>query len=290
MASQLAVLLRQRAQSLRTLRAHFTARGLLEVDTPYARPAASPEPYVLAPKLEAEARWLATSPEMEMKRLIAEGSGPIFQVARAFRKEELGRWHLPEFTLVEWYLLEPCVDALVESTTQLIRCLGELWSSPLAKAPIMRRSFEAAWLTHASMSYAEALDRDEVDAHWAFEVQPKLGLEGLEFITPWPAAQASLAARDPRGHALRVEAYWQGIELANGFVEECSGDALRDYWAGHLPGGLAHPGVDAAYLAMLDAGQLAPCAGIALGFDRLLACLLGASSLAEVVPFAPQPR
>ncbi len=306
--------LRRRAALLAGIRAFFAARGVLEVETPVLSRHASTEPHLASFRAAGAAgaggqRFLHTSPELFMKRLLAAGSGPIYQLARVFRAGEVGRWHNPEYTLLEWY--RPGLDehALMDEVEALLRRLVP------ALAPAGRLSYRDAFARHAGFDpmradvatcrraaarlqlpplTGPAHDRDLwLDLIVSHVVGPALGRDGPCFIHDYPASQASLARlrTDAAGTvvAARFELYWQGIELANGFHELTDLQEQRRRMlaenADRQVRGLPVMPIDPHFLAALAHG-LPACAGVALGVDRLLLCLEGAESLDAVMAFA----
>lgn len=296
--------IRARARLLQSLRAFFDARGYLEVDTPTLARTTVTDPSIES--IAAGARWLQTSPEYAMKRLLAAGSGPIYQIAHAFRDGEAGRWHNPEFTLLEWYVPGYDHAALMDETEALLRSLA-----PAADWPaFVRISYRDAFLQHLSLdpfetSVAELRDcarlRDiDLQAELSTDgwldllmgevIGPRLGRDAPCFVVDYPPSQAALArVRDQNPPvASRFELYWQGLELANGFHElaEVAEQRIRFQrdLATRRENGQVEPQIDEKLLQALEHG-LPDCAGVALGVDRLLALLLGRDSLASVLAF-----
>ncbi|CAM3602586.1 EF-P lysine aminoacylase EpmA [Halomonas lysinitropha] len=311
--------LRERARLLARVRAFFSDRGVLEVDTPVLGHGGSTEMHLASLFAEAttpaghERLWLQTSPEFHMKRLLAAGSGPIFQLARSFRDGEVGRRHNLEFTMLEWYRPGLGLDALIEETAALVNTvLGqELGDKP--GPPQRRRYRELFRQTLAIDPFTLPLDalrrlagqrggldmtdsdRDAcLDLLMSLEIEPHLGRDGLEVVVDYPASQAALARhhRDPEDGARvasRFELYFEGLELANGYDELTDADeqAARfeqdnaDRRAARLP----EVDVDARLLAALVHG-MPEGSGVALGLDRLIQLALGKQSVAEVMAFA----
>jgi lysyl-tRNA synthetase class 2 len=260
----------------------------------------------------AALRWLHTSPEFPMKRLLAAGSGPIYQICHVFREDEQGRLHNPEFSLLEWYRPGFDQDRLMDEIEAL---LAAALPAPPA-LPAERLSYRAAVLRESGIdpfvteisSLREGLsdlgvpepeglsgldlrNRDFwLDLLMGQVVGPKLGLDRFCFIYDYPASQSALArirADDPPV-AERFELYWHGVELANGFHELGDADEQRrrfeaDHARRHARG-LSVPPLDENLLAALAAG-LPDCTGVALGLDRLLMLALGLGSIAETLAF-----
>ena len=303
-------ILRLRAAMLARAREFFAARGILEVETPALSAAAGTDPAIeplstAINGLEGR-RYLGTSPEFAMKRLLAAGSGDIYQICRAFRDGERGRWHNPEFTIVEWYRLGHDDAALMSETEDFLCAL--LGVDAPARAE--RLTYAAALERHAGVDIWTAgdaqlaaaaaahgidcpagLDRDaRLDLLMALVVGPRLGRGLPTFIVDYPASQAGLARLKPGVPAVaaRFELYLDGLELANGF-HELTGDREQrrrflDDLAVRRARGQAEPCMDEHFLAALAAG-LPDCAGVALGFDRLVAVAAGAAGLGDVLAF-----
>jgi len=300
--------LRARAAALARVRTFFAARGVLEVETPLLLHAAVTDVHLhsLSVQLGVGRRmFLQTSPEYAMKRLLAAGSGDIYQVCRVVRGGESGTLHNPEFTLIEWYRLGFALPRLLEEVETLVR---ELLGARL-DAPTRRISYQQAFRAElgvdplgASLAeLAEAarglapqggqLSRDEyLELLMALRVGPRLGAGGLTFVYGYPASQAALARLDPAapGTAARFELYAAGVELANGFHELADPLEQRRRFdadnAERRRRGLPLIEPDVRLLAALEAG-LPDCAGVALGLDRLLLLASGARHLDEVLAF-----
>ncbi|AXQ29086.1 EF-P lysine aminoacylase GenX [Solimonas sp. K1W22B-7] len=301
---------RARAALLAALRAFFAARGVLEVETPLLSAHATVDRHIDSFRT-ADGRWLHTSPEFAMKRLLCAGSGPIWQVCRVFRREESGRHHNPEFTMLEWYRPGHDHHALMGEVEALVAELAAALGRPLAGG-MERLSYRQAFGRHLGLDpfvagvreVREALqgaghdagdiggdDRDVwLDVAMSLAVGPRLGLETPCFLYDFPASQAALSRirRDDPPVAERFELFWRGVELANGFHE--LGDAAEQrqrfeaeqQW--RLGQGREVPPYDRHLIEALAQG-LPECAGVALGLDRLLMLLLGKATLADVLAF-----
>jgi len=311
--------LAERAALLARTREFFAARGVLEVDTPLVvnapvtdvhihcasvqlatAPGAAPQPAV-APRL-----FLHSSPEYAMKRLLAAGSGDIYQVCHVVRGRESGRLHNPEFTLVEWYRLGFSLEALMDEVEALVReLLGRVSAQRSSERISYRDAFarelgldpfsapEAALAQAAQpLGFAGAgADRDVwLELLMGSRVGPRLGREALTFVHGYPATQAALARLDPREPraARRFELYCDGIELANGFHELAAPNEQRARFerdnAQRRRLGLPVFPPDERLLAALACG-FPDCAGVALGFDRTLMLATRATHIDEVVAF-----
>jgi len=308
--------LRMRAELLKRLRQFFDRCGFLEVDTPVLSAETvvdrhlDPLSLVLFddPRRPEAGRtlWLQTSPEFAMKRLLAAGATAIYQVAHAFRGAERGRWHNPEFTIVEWYRAG---DDLDEGMARL----SELADEMLGLGPAERLSYREAFLRHvhvdphgASCEELEAAarrrglaipsglepgDRDSWLEWLLVEcVEPHLGKDRPTILYDYPASQAALAQvrdGDPPV-AERFELYVAGIELANGYHELCDPDVLiersriaNDERAADGKCRLPEP----RRLVSAMRHGLPPSTGVALGFDRLVALAAGMTDIARVMAF-----
>lgn len=284
-----------RARILQQVRAFFVERGLLEVETPQRIPANAPELHIDA--LESGEAVLQTSPELAMKRLLAAGYPDLFQLCRVWRAGERGRRHLPEFTLLEWYRREADCTALMADCEALLAALvpaGVLrWQGAVIDlaSPWPRLEVAEAFRRHASCSVDEALASGRFDEVLSGEVEPRLGAGPL-FLTDYPAPLAALARLKPGQPTVaeRCELYLGGVEMANGFAEltdpfEQRGRFEADEAARRAAGKPPRP-LPESYLDAL--AQLPPCAGIALGIDRLVMLLCDAAQIDDVVAFTPE--
>lgn len=300
-----------RARALRQVRAFFEERGVLEVQTAALGRHAVTDPNIESLAVDCGAagtRYLQTSPEYAMKRLLAEGSGDIYQVAAVYRAGERSSRHNPEFTLVEWYRLGFSFDALMRETTDLVRGLvaprlalpaePELVSYAQAferalgidvfDAPDVQLRETAASAGLAASSIAGTTRDDLLDFLMGGVIGPTLGRGRACCLHGYPASQAALAQidRDDPRTALRFELYVEGLELANGFVELADADEQARRFdadnAVRVSRGQARVAPDTRLLAALRAG-LPACAGVAVGFDRVLMLASGAASIDEVL-------
>jgi elongation factor P--(R)-beta-lysine ligase len=306
--------LRRRADMLQIARAFFKERNVLEVETPILSAAAVSDPQIESLSTQVagmEGRaYLCPSPEYAMKRLLASGSGDIYQICKVFRDAERGRWHNPEFTMIEWYRLGLDDSALMDEVEALAGAL----LAPRRIEPAEHLSYSAALRRHAGVDafgssereLEEAaqrfgiacdaeLDRDgKLDLLMGLIVGPRLGRERPCFISDYPASQAALARLRPPHTpqdppvAARFELYLDGLELANGFHELVQPREQRARFSHDLQmrrsRGQVQPPLDEHLLAALEAG-MPDCAGVALGFDRLVAIALRADRLADAMAF-----
>jgi lysyl-tRNA synthetase class 2 len=317
--SATAARLRQRAALLARTREFFAARGVLEVDTPLVVNAPVSDVHIHsaavrltpagAPRDASPTRqfFLHTSPEYAMKRLLAAGSGDIYQLCHVVRGLECGRLHNPEFTLIEWYRVGFTLAGLMDEVEALVRLLLGARGAQRASE---RLSYRAAFVralaldpftaTEAALAQAAAPlglhappvgGRDEwLELLMGSIVGPTLGRGALTFVHGYPATQAALARLDPDDPrtARRFELYCDGIELANGFDELAAALEQRARFehdnAERRRLGLPVAAPDERLLAALASG-LPDCAGVALGFDRVLMLATGATHIEEVLPF-----
>jgi lysyl-tRNA synthetase class 2 len=308
----------QRAALLARAREFFAARGVLEVDTPLVVNTPVTDVHIhsasvqlaavtLAQRTPPPPHYLHTSPEYAMKRLLAAGSGDIYQICHVVRGFECSRLHNPEFTLIEWYRLGATLEALMQEVEALVRSLlGDAATGRAGERLSYREAFSRELgLDPLSASVAQLADAAQplgfrADAHttrdtWlellmANRIGPRLGANALTFVYGYPASQAALARLDTRdpGTALRFELYCDGIELANGFHELAAAAEQRARFerdnAERRRRGLPVAAPDERLLAALEAG-LPDCAGVALGFDRTLMLASGAGEIEEVLAF-----
>lgn len=301
-------MLELRAALLARTRSFFSARGVLEVDTPLVVNAPVTDVHIHSARvtIELDTFYLHTSPEYAMKRLLAAGSGDIYQICHVVRALERGRLHNAEFTLVEWYRLGYSLDALMSEVDALVR---ELLGPSAASRRTARMSYREAFVEilaldpfTASLEELSASARragftgppagrdDLLEVLMGTVVGPRLGQGGLTFVHGYPASQAALAQLDPEDPraAQRFELYCDGIELANGFHELASPREQRSRFesdrAERRRLGLPDTALDERLLAALEAG-LPDCSGVALGFDRTLMLAGGATRIDAVLPF-----
>jgi lysyl-tRNA synthetase class 2 len=304
--------LRLRAALLAATRDFFAGRGVLEVDTPALVRHAVTDRHIHCAQVQLPGHgaplYLHSSPEYAMKRLLAAGSGDIYQIAHVFRGDERGALHNAEFTLIEWYRCGYSMRQLIDEVALLAGLLLALPAGSAYETVSYQQAFErelgCAPLT-ATLPALRALavrerldpqlaarcDRDQLlDWLVGSSVGPRLGSERLCFLHGYPASQASLARLDPEDPrvALRFELYYRGIELANGFEELTDASAQRARFEAdreqRRQHGLPVPDIDEALLQALAAG-LPPVAGVALGFDRLLMLRTAARDISAVLAF-----
>jgi lysyl-tRNA synthetase class 2 len=287
----------------------------LEVETPLLSQAGVTDLHIpsfttLPGQAGESPRYLATSPEFAMKRLLAAGSGPIYQVCKAFRQGEQGRLHNPEFTLLEWYrpgfdhhrLMED-VAALITALATGFRPLGEMEKLSYGESfqrylGIDPHNAQGGQLKACAQAQGLAPvvgltddDRDGwLDLLMSHCIQPQLGRGRLTFLYDYPASQAALAQVNPGPPpvAARFEVFVDGVELANGFHELQDASEQRARFHAECvrreQANMEPVVVDERLLSALAAG-LPDCAGVALGLDRLQLVLTGVASLQQVLAF-----
>ena len=268
-----------RAELLRAVREFFHARGVMEAQTGVLGAATVTEPAVESLQVPGIG-YLQTSPEYQLKRLLAAGAPSLYQLGPVFRAGEAGRRHNPEFVMLEWYRLG-------FSDAELMAEVRELVDAVLGPGNWGARSYEQvvelAQPAPPGLTPREALD-------WRFAAGTEALGPGRWFVTDYPADQAALARLRPENptRAARFELVIDGLEIANGYWELGDADALAERFhrdvAERRRRGQQEPALDERFLGAMRAG-LPPCAGVALGFDRLLMLKLGAASLAEVMAF-----
>jgi len=291
-----------RSRVLRAVRDFFDERDFIEVETPVRIPAPAIETHIDAPP--SGRAWLRASPELHMKRLLVEGCTRIYQIGPCFRAGECGSRHNPEFTLLEWYRTDADYTEILRDTEALLahvfeRVLGVTAFTYRGQAIDLARPWHChtvseAFRTWAGWDPAEAWDAERFDLDLVGKIEPALPQDKPCVITDYPAPAASLArlrADDPRV-AERWEVYIGGLELANAYSELCDPAAQRARFLEAADerralGKEVYP-LDEPFLSALERG-MPPCGGIALGIDRLVMLVCGATDIADVRPFCQQP-
>lgn len=305
--------LKQRAVLVATIRQFFTDRDVMEVDTPAMSQATVTDVHLHAFKTEfvgpgyadGQTLYLMTSPEFHMKRLLAAGSGAIYQICKSFRNEESGRYHNPEFTMLEWY--RPGFDH-----HQLMAEMDQLLQQVLGCGVAEKMTYQQAFIDvlnvcplEGSMAELKAVaatlgladiadpeqDRDTLlQLLFSIGVEANIGQIVPVFVYDFPASQAALAQINPQDFrvAERFEVYFKGIELANGFHELANGNEqlLRFEEDNHkrLQMGLQSQPIDMHLIEALRAG-FPDCAGVALGIDRVIMLALERDHIDQVTAF-----
>jgi len=295
--------LQLRSDFLRAVRRFFFAAAYLEVDTPIRLPEVLPEAEIIP--FRSEECSLQTSPELCMKRLLGRGAEQIFQICHCFRKDEIGRHHATEFTMLEWYhagwdyqnLMSECEGLLQYLAASLSGDSAPCGSGSLEwqdscvdlSSPWQRLSVAEAFADYAGITPLEAIRAGQFDELLVTKVEPQLGWQAPVFLYDYPAELASLARRkkdDPR-LAERFELYICGLELANGFSELIDPGEQRARFEEELEK-IRASGREGKLPAKFldDLAGMRETAGIALGLDRLFMLFCGASSLDEALSFA----
>lgn len=302
--------LRLRAEILKKIRDFFSARSILEVETPLLCHTSVTDPYIESipayyqSSRKEERYYLQTSPEYAMKRLLAANSGSIYQICKAFRQDEIGRFHNPEFTLLEWYHIGFDHHQLMQEMDELLQQLlgtnaavkksyQEIFQDFLKINPhTINESDLKKCLKQNHLSLATQINDIDTLLQLLFThcIEPHLGKNAPCFIYDFPASQAALSRIQPSDPPLaaRFEVYFQGIELANGFHELCDASEQRKRFQKNLllreKEGLHLLPIDELFLSALDQG-LPDCAGVALGLDRLIMLAAKVSHIQEVLSF-----
>ncbi|NUR21783.1 MAG: EF-P lysine aminoacylase GenX [Frateuria sp.] len=305
--------MRLRADVYRLIRSFFADRNVLEVETPILSAAGNTDPNIesfttaFSGHVDAGARerWLRTSPEFPLKRLLAAGVGDCYELGRVFRNGEAGGRHNPEFTMLEWYRLGWDHRQLAEEVVALVQATLALLGR---QAEVQATSYRGIFLDGLGLdpftapleSLQQALAGSNVDPagltrdDWldlliTHRMQPAFPRDRITVIHDYPASQCALARIRPDDPpvAERFELYLGPYELANGYHElndaaEQRGRFDRDN-AVRRARGLREVPIDERLLAVLDA--LPACAGVALGVERLLMCLAGTDGIADVLAF-----
>ena len=306
-------LLQKRARMLNCIRAFFLERNVLEVETPLLSHACGTEPQLdffttIFEFAKPEKLFLQTSPEFAMKRLLAAGSGSIYQICKAFRNNEVGRFHNPEFTILEWYRVGFDLNDLMDEVEGLFAELSEYkFESPkrIFYAEIFEHYTGLNALVFSFETYSAFAIQHEIqevitfcgknhaiwlDYLFSFFVQPHLGENGLCLIYGYPACQSALARLNQNNSLVadRFEVFLNGIELGNGFYELSDSIEQNRRFNNEIQlrerEDLPKVVKDKRLLAALKSG-LPDCSGIAIGLDRLLMILVEAETISDVLSF-----
>jgi len=305
--------LHQRAIVIASIRQFFAERQVMEVDTPAMSHATVTDIHLHTFQAEfvgpgyadGSKLFFITSPEFHMKRLLAAGSGCIYQINKAFRNEENGRYHNPEFTMLEWYRVGFDHHKLMDEMDDLLQLV-------LKCGAAQRMTYQKAFIDvlgvcplEGSMTELKAVasklglsdiaepeeDRDTLlQLLFSVGVENKIGQDVPAFVYDFPASQAALAKINPQDHRVadRFEVYFKGIELANGFHElDNPKEQLARFEqdnAKRIEMGLKPQPIDYHLISALEAG-LPDCAGVALGIDRLIMLALGCDHIDQVTAF-----
>lgn len=301
---------------MKKIRAFFDARGVIEVETPLISRYSTTDPHLdsLATRFREQDCYLNTSPEYAMKRLLAQWQQPIYQICKAFRDDELGPNHNPEFTMLEWYRPGYDMLQLMAEVADLVGSLfGRSDADPLFEYLSYQQAFEdvTGFDPHqvtAKQCYNYSVDnhvevpqglRPEDDVnHWldwllTQLVLPTFDNRGFTFLYDYPAAQCALAKVEPGPGSLpvakRFELFYGEVELANGFYELTDADEqlnrFRRENEKRLSAGREASKIDENFIDALRCG-LPDCSGVAMGLDRLMMVLTGTACIDQVLSFA----
>jgi len=299
--------LRARALMLAEVRAFLSSRSVLEVDTPSLGQFAITDPNIELFEVATPdgTRFLQSSPEYAMKRLLASGSGDIFQLGKVFRSGEHGGRHNPEFVMLEWYRVDWTHYQLMREVAELIAetlrlSTWQIWSLDALLDHFCQISLHDATEFELKVAAESAgidvvgdLDKlDYLDLLMTHVVEPGIASWGLVFIVDFLEQQAALSRVIERGGnrvAARFETYVRGVELANGYWEESDPDVLEGRFEAdnglRASRGQVVRKIDGRLISASRAG-VPDCAGVAVGFDRLLMLAQGRSALSQVIPFS----
>lgn len=298
-------LLKRRSEILATIREFFRLRGVLEVDTPLLCHASVTDPFIYSMAVLAKKNklmYLQTSPEYAMKRLLAAGSGSIYQICKAFRQEESGRFHNPEFTMLEWYRVDFDHHALMDEVDELLQIIlntskadkisyEKLFIQYLNLNPNLATLAEInSCITKHQLKIQVSITNKDTGLQLLLShlIEPKLGLEKPIFIYDFPPTQAALARITEKNLAARFELYFKGIELANGFHELTNAKEQRKRFENDLMKRkklkLPELNIDTYFLNALESG-LPPCAGVAVGIDRIIMLATKEDHINKVLSF-----
>lgn len=301
--------LKRRAELLNLTRRFFSQRDVLEVETPLACAHTVTEPNIESFSFPAgdTQRYLQTSPEYAMKRLLADGAPDIFQICKSFRVGEQGAAHNPEFTMIEWYRRGYCLQQIMQETVDLITALLTKNDTPinveyisycdltekvlgvtldlLTENEIKNLAAEYGLVMQSDISLQQC-----IDFLFSHKVEPAMCEQSITVVFHYPASQAALSKlnADDTSIAERFEVFYRGVELANGYVELLDPEQQLDRFVNdqriRKQRNSVEVGIDQR---LLDAQRhgLPECAGVAVGFDRVVMLAVGASSLSEVISF-----
>lgn len=297
--------IRLRAHLYGQIRGFFQHRQVLEVETPVLSKAGNTDPNIDSLQVSDPPGYLQTSPEFAMKRLLAAGSGSIYQLCKAFRKGEAGRRHNPEFTMLEWYRVGFSYHQLMDEVAELLGgVLGEkpveklsyrkVFQDQLSIDPHAVTQEELVALVSKHVNYDGFSDAKDtlLDLLMSHVVEPTLGQGGFTFIYDYPATQCALAkvVEDEQGVSVaqRFELYVEGAEIANGYQELTDPKEQQSRFAAdnekRVKAGAQEIPMDRHVIDALQSG-LPECAGVALGVDRLLMLMLREDNIHKLISF-----
>ena len=301
--------LRLRADIVASIREFFMQRKVLEVETPSLSTAGCTDPNIepVTARVQAlgkDVHYLATSPEHAMKRLLAAGSGDIYQLCRVYRDGELGRWHQPEFTLLEWYRVGWNERELMAEVDELLKIVLAPYRTRTGTTSLGYREAFHRYLSIDPADTPGAIRRrlaqrgvhapGELDSDGLLDlalgtlIAPRFDPDRVTFVHGFPASQAALARIGPDGESARFEAFTGGLELANGYRELADANEQRARFereqATRRAAGRPAPPLDENLIAALGHG-LPDCSGVAVGVDRLVAIAAGVDGIAGTLSF-----
>lgn len=309
--------IKERADMQQRIRAFFALRGVLEVETPLLARAGVTDVHLhnattclQGPGMPTPTHfYLQTSPEYAMKRMLAAGSGPIFQICKVVRDNEISRRHNPEFTLLEWYRpgfddqqlmaeLDTLMQELLNTQPAQTITYQDAFITSIGVDPLLTANKSAVLSALKTAGYSDAVDSEDhfdtiLQLAMSVLIEPNLGQNRPCFVSQFPASQAALARidEDDARVSRRFELFYKGLELANGFWELIDAQQQRARFvadnAARVALGLAAQPIDEAFLAALKHG-LPDCSGVAVGIDRLLMLQLGTRDIADVLTFPVQ--
>jgi lysyl-tRNA synthetase class 2 len=306
----------KRALMMKQIRAFFDVRDVVEVETPLLSRYATTDPHLdsLHTRFREQDCYLNTSPEYAMKRLLARWQQPIYQICKAFRDDELGPDHNPEFTMLEWYRPGYDMMQLIDEVAELVRSVfGQSEIDPVFQYLSYQRAFEEVtgfdphqvsavqcfqYSVDNRVEIPQGLTADDDVNDWldwllTQLVLPAFKSDGFTFLYDYPASQCALAKLGPGSDQLivakRFELFYGELELANGFYELTDADEqltrFQQENAQRLRAGKEACRIDENFIAALRSG-LPDCSGVAMGLDRLLMVSTGAASIDQVLSFA----
>ena len=292
--------LETRAATINALRDFFRTRQYLEVETPFRIPAPAPESHI--DTIPADGWFLHASPELCMKRLVAAGYPRVFQICHCWRAGERGRRHISEFTMLEWYRAGADYTSLMDETEALVtgvvhrvmkrRTLTYQGQAIRLAAQWNRLTVEEAYQHYSGVSAEDALGEGTFDERMVRDIEPLLGHPVPTFLYDYPASRGSLARlrADNPSVAERFELYIAGLELANGFSELVDpAEQSRRFEAEEAyRRSSGKPPYPLAVKFLEELQDMPPCAGIALGVDRLVMLMHDTDSIDDVVAFTPE--
>jgi lysyl-tRNA synthetase class 2 len=275
----------RRARMVQAIRRHFDDNGFVEVQTPVRIETPALEDYIDA--IGADGKWLRTSPELHMKRLVARGMDRIYQIGPCFRADEHGLKHRTEFTMLEWYEGGASYRELIPFTQTLVRRAAEAIEEPVPSC-WREMTVDAAFREYAQKSATDACSEGRFDQLLVDQVEPSLG-EGAVFLMDYPVELGALARISPSNPdvAERWELYVRGLEIANTFSELTDVDEQRRRFEAAATlrlkdGRTAYP-IDEEF--MKELANMPPTAGSALGVDRLFMALTGLDDIGSTLAF-----